>query len=93
MIDVLELCSLWILTLLYYQYRQVQLILTSTILPIPLSLSCEVWNTVQRHDVIACHYFETWGKSGRTRILPVALYFSVFSRAVFLEIGIFTRSA
>ena len=57
------------------------------------SLSCEVWNTVQRHDVIACHYFETWGKSGRTRILPVALYFSVFSRAVFLEIGIFTRSA
>ena len=38
MIDVLELCSLWILTLLYYQYRQVQLILTSTITYPSLSL-------------------------------------------------------
>ena len=65
-----------------------------------LSLSCEVWNTVQRHDVIACHYFETWGKSEEQGFCPspfISRYFRAlcFWKSAFLlgrhnsAIGIF----
>lgn len=76
---------------MYYQYRQVQLILTSTITYPSLSLvKC---GTLYKGMMLSHAIISKLGGNREERILPVALYFSVFSRAVFLEIGIFTRSA
>lgn len=58
MIDVLELCSL---LYGYFIVLSVQVQLYSH-LYYHLSSIVKCGTLVQRHDVFACHYFETWGE-------------------------------